>query len=337
MLKRFQLIGLAIPLVAMLLVASPALAQFGGPAGGIYGRVTDEQGGVLPGATVTIKGPGAPQTMFTDARGEFRAVNLPPGRYTVALALQGFSTVSRENVTVDIGRNTDLSIQMKLSSVAATITVSGEAPTMETRKVQTGAQITPDELKAIPTSRDPWVILATIPGVQIDRINVAGSESGQQSNFSSKGSSGGTFTVDGVNMTDMSALGSSAGYYDFDSFQEMQVITGGSDPAIQGSGAHLNMLTKRGTNDIHGSARVYGVDKHFQSHNIPAEADEQAAKGFPLAAGNHIDQVQDYGAEAGGPAWRDHLWLWGSYGRDQIDLIAASGVSSKTTLWDFNT
>ena len=326
--KRFPLIGLAIPLVAMLLVTAPALAQFGEAVGGIFGRVADEQEGVLPGVTVTIKGPGAPQTMFTDARGEFRAVNLPPGRYTVALALQGFSTVSRENIAVDVGRNTDVSIQMKLSSVAATITVSGEAAIMETHKVQTGAQVTAEELKSIPTSRDPWVVLQTIPGVQIDRINVAGSESGQQSNFSSKGSSGGTFTVDGVNMTDMSALGSSAGYYDFDSFQEMQVITGGSDPAIQGSGAHLNMITKRGSNDLHGSARIYGVDHHFQSKNVPAEADAQAAKGFPLASGNHIDQVQDYGAEAGGPVWRDHLWLWGSYGRDQINLITAGGASS---------
>ncbi len=332
--KRFPLIGLAIPLVAMLLVAAPALAQFGSATGGIYGRVADEQGGLLPGVTVTIKGPAAPASMFTDARGEFRAVNLSPGRYTVALALQGFSAVSRENVTVDVGRNTDLFIQMKLSSVAATITVSGEAPILETRKVQLGAQITPEELKAIPTARDPWVILQTIPGVQIDRVNVAGSESGSQSLFSSKGSSGGTFSIDGVNMTDMSALGSSAGYYDFDSFQEMQVITGGSDPSIQGSGAHLNMLTRRGTNDIHGSARVFGVDHHFQSKNVPAEATTQST---PLAAGNHIDQIQDYGAEAGGPAWRDHLWLWGSYGRDQIDLIAASGVSDKTTLWDFNT
>jgi hypothetical protein len=277
--------------------------------------------------------------MFTDPRGEFRAVNIPPGRYAVTLSLQGFTTVNRENVGVDIGRDTDLPVQMKLSSVAATITVSGEAAVLETRKVATGAQVTQDELKAIPTSRDPWVVLQTIPGVQIDRVNVAGSESGQQSTFSSKGSSGGTFTVDGVNLTDMSALGSSSGYYDFDSFQEMQVITGGSDPSVAGSGAHLNMITKRGSNDVHGSARVYAVDHHFQSNNLPDEALTQNA---PLGAGNHIDSVQDYGAEAGGPVWRDHLWLWGAYGRDQINLVTAGaiitggGVLDKTTLEDTN-
>jgi len=330
--KRFAVIVSAISLVALLL-AVPTVAQFGEATGGIHGRVVDDQGAVLPGVTVAIRGPGAPQTLFTDSRGEFHAVKLPPGTYTLTLSLSNFATVKRENVAVNVGRDTDLTVPMQLSKVAATITVSGEAPIVETRKVQTGAAVTQAELKAIPTSRDPWVILQTIPGVQIDRINVAGSESGQQSTFSSKGSSGGTFTVDGVNLTDMSALGASAGYYDFDSFQEMQVITGGSDPSIQGSGAHLNMITKRGTNEVHGTGRVFSVDHHFQSNNLPAEAQAQAV---PLTAGNHIDSVQDYGVEAGGPAWRDHIWLWGAYGRDQINLITAGGVQDKTTLENFN-
>ena len=197
----------------------------------------------------------------------------------------------------------------------------------------TSAIVSQQELKSIPSARDPWVVLQTAPGVQIDRINVAGSESGQQSNFLSHGSAAGTFTVDGVNLTDMSALGSSAAYYDFDMFQEMQVITGGGDASISGAGAHLNMVTKRGTNDVHGSARVFGVDSRFQSNNIPEEALHQAT---PVASGNHIGSLQDYGAEAGGPVWRDHLWLWGAYGRDQINLVTALGASDKTTLENLN-
>jgi hypothetical protein len=333
--NRLPWIVSAVALVA-LLAAMPGLAQFGQPTGGIHGRVVDESGGALPGVSVTIKGPGAPQTLFTDARGEFHAVNLTPGEYTLTLALASFSTVNREDVTVALGRDTELTIPMKLSAVAATVTVTGETPILDTRRVQTGAEVTQAELKSIPTSRDPWVVLQTIPGVQIDRINVAGSESGQQSNFSSKGSSGGTFQVDGVNLTDMSALGASAGYYDFDSFQEMQVITGGSDPSVAGSGAHLNMITKRGTNELHGSARVFAVDDHFEANNLPSEATTQAAAGFPLASGNRIQSVQDYGLEAGGPVWKDHLWLWGSYARDQINLITAGGASDKTTLEDLN-
>jgi len=329
--------GLAI--LALAVATPPVLAQFGGNTGGIDGKVVDEQGAVLPGVSVTVTGVGAPQTVYTDARGDFHVINLAPGVYTVTVALQGFSTVNRENVTVTLGRNSELTIPMKLSAVAATVTVSGEVPVISTKKVETGAAITQEELRAIPNARDPWVVLQSAPGVQIDRINVAGSESGQQSNFTGKGSTAGTFAVDGVNLTDMSALGASAGYFDFDSFQEMQVITGGADASISGSGTHLNMVTKRGTNEVHGSGRLFAVDHHFQSDNLPDEAKTQVDSNgnpAPLAAGNSINSVQDYGVELGGPVWKDHMWLWGSYGRDQINLITAGGATDNTTLEDFN-
>src|SRR5215471_10169026 len=276
--KRFPWIVPAIAfVVCAMLVPGAVFAQFGQSTGAIIGKVVDEQGGVLPGVSVIVKGPGAPVTVYTDARGEFRVTNIDAGNYTLTVALQGFSTVNRENVVVQAGRNTELTVPMKLSAVAATVTVTGEAPILETKRVGTGSQVSQEELKSIPTARDPWVVLQSVPGVAIDRVNVAGSESGQQSVFISHGSNAtsGTFAVDGVNFTDMSALGASAGYYDFDSFQEMQVITGGSDAAIQGSGAHLNMVTKRGTNEVHGSARLYETDHHFQSNNLPDEAKTQ--------------------------------------------------------------
>jgi len=309
------------------LVAAPMIAQLGQSTGGIHGQVVDEQGGVLPGVSVTIRGPGAAQAMITDARGEFHLIHLSPGSYTLLLAREGFTTIDRENVTVALGRDTELTIPMKLSTVTAVITVSDEAPVIDTRRVETGAAITHEELRDIPTARDPWVILQTIPGIQIDRVNVAGSESGSQSVFSSKGSVGGSFQVDGVNLGE----GGSAVYYDFDSFQEMQVITGGSDPSIRGSNAHLNMITKRGTNVLHGSARIFAVDDQFESKNLPSEAVGQG-----LTEGNHIQSIQDYGVEAGGSVWKDHIWLWGAYGRDQINLVTAGGDQDKTRLEDFN-
>src|SRR5215472_14782114 len=332
--KRFLCIVSAVALlVCAMALPSAVYAQFGQATGAIIGKVVDEQGGVLPGVSVIVKGPGAPVTVYTDARGEFRVTNIDAGAYTLTVALQGFSTVNRENVVVQAGRNTELTVPMKLSAVAATVTVTGEAPILETKRVGTGSQVSQEELKSIPTARDPWVVLQSVPGVAIDRVNVAGSESGQQSVFVSHGSSAtsGTFAVDGVNVTDMSALGASELYYDFDSFQEMQVITGGSDAAIQGSGAHLNMVTKRGTNEVHGSARLYETDHHFQSSNLPSDA---ATSG--ISAGNHINSITDTGAEVGGPVVKDTLWLWGSYGRNQINLVTANGLLDRTTLEDFN-
>ena len=206
--------------------------------------------------------------------------------------------------------------------------MTSEAPVIDTRKVETGAVMTNDELRDIPTGRDPWVLLQSVPGVQVDRVNVAGSESGQQSTFDGKGTVAGTFTLDGVNYTDMAALGASNGYYDFETFQEVQVVTGGSDPALQGAGAHINMITKRGTNEVHGSARINVVSDSFQGTNYP-----------PSKGRRKISSVQEYGAEVGGPILRDTLWLWGSYGRNQINLLVGSDTpptKSNTTLENFN-
>jgi len=326
--RRIVLAALAIAWLAM-----PAVAQFGDNTGGILGKAVDEQGGVLPGVAVTVKGPGAPQTVYTDARGGFHVVNLAPGDYSLSLVLQGFSTVDRENVMVALGRDAEVTVTMKLSSVAATVTVSGDVPAFSTKKTEVSTAITSQELKSIPTARDPWVLLQSVPGVEVDRINVAGSESGQQSSFVSKGSTYATFTLDGVNLTDMSVVGvnpgGSAGYYDFDSFQEMQIISGGADASIQGSGAHVNMVTKRGTNEVHGNGRVFAADHHFQSDNTPPGL-------TGVTSGNHINSIQDYGADVGGPVWKDHMWLWGAYGRDQINLVTASGTTDNTTLENFN-
>ena len=326
--KRFPSMVLAIALVAIGLASSAALAQFGESKGNLYGKVVDEQGGVLPGVTVTLSGQGAPVILTSDARGEFRFLNLSPGAYTVKLDLTGFAVVTRENVAVQLGRNTEIRETLKLSTVAAAVTVTGETPVIDTRKVQSGAVMTNEELRNIPTGRDPWVLLQSVPGVQVDRVNVAGSEGGQQSTFNSKGTVQGTFTVDGVNFTDMNALGASLSYYDFETFQEVQIVTGGSDPAMQGAGAHINMITKRGTNEVHGSARINVVSDSFQGTNYP-----------PSPGRRKIDSVQEYGVEVGGPVLRDTLWLWGSYGRNQINILVGAATpptKSNTTLENFN-
>ncbi len=324
--------AIAIAALAVLAVGSLLYAQQ--LTGNIYGFVSDEQGGRLPGVSVTLSGVGAPITLPTDARGEYRFLNLAPGRYTIAFELQGFSKVTKTDVTVAVGQNTQTSSVLKLSSVEATITVQGEAPLLETRKVATGATVNYVEMQSIPTARDPWVILQSVPGVQVDRVNVGGNESGQQSNFISKGSSrqSAVWNVDGVTITDMAALGASPTYYDFDSFQEMQISTGGTDLTAATAGVQLNMVTKRGTNDVHGGARMFLADSRWQAKNLPDEAKRQGQKG----GGNSVSQTQDYGVEVGGPLWKDRAWLWGSYGRQQIDLLTISGDSDKTTLEGIN-
>src|SRR5437660_9648722 len=254
------------------LFAVSGFAQF--QTGNIYGKVQAKDGSVLPGVTVTLTGVGAPQTTVSDAQGNFRFLNLSPGTYTIKSELAGYGTSTRAGVGVRVGANADVTMTLN-PSVSESITVTAEAPLLDVRKAGDSVNVTKVELEKIPTSRDPWTVLEQAPGVQIDRLNVGGNQSGQQSYYLGKGADSGqnTWNMDGVNITDMAATGSTPLYFDFDSFEEMQITTGGSDPRIMTPGVQLNMVTKRGTNDIRGTGRYFYTPGSLQtSPTVPAEA-----------------------------------------------------------------
>src|SRR5437667_12342527 len=276
------------------LLAVSAYAQY--QSGNIYGKVQAKDGSVLPGVTVTLTGVGAPQTTVSDAQGNFRFINLSPGTYALKADLSGYGTASRTGIGVRLGANADVTMTLN-PSVSESITVTAEAPLLDVRKAGTAIDVTKVELEKIPTSRDPWTILQQAPGVQVDRINVGGNQSGQQSVYIGKGSDAtqNTWNVDGVNITDMGATGSSPLYFDFDSFEEMQITTGGSDPRVMTPGVQLNMVTKRGTNDFRGSGRYFYTPGSYQADaSVPGEA-----VGY-LAQTDAIKFVRDFGGEIGG-------------------------------------
>lgn len=310
----------AVVMAAMctLLFAVSGFAQF--QTGNIYGKVQAKDGSVLPGVTVTLSGIGAPQTAYTDAAGNFRFINLSPGAYTLKAELAGYGTATRTGIGVRVAQNADVTLTLN-PSVAESITVTAEAPLLDVRKAGTGIDVSKVELQNIPTGRDPWVIMQQTPGVLMDRINVGGSESGQQSGYVSKGSTSdqSSWNVDGVNITDVGALGSTPTYYDFDSFEEMQITTGGSDPRIMTAGVQMNFVTKRGTNDFKGSGRWFQENGSWQAKpKIPAEATSY------LSRVNQITKIEDRGLEIGGPVMKDRVWFWGALARNNINLLAAT-------------
>ncbi|HEX7182010.1 MAG TPA: TonB-dependent receptor [Thermoanaerobaculia bacterium] len=348
--KNSNFWGRIVAVAAVLLLASggAALAQL--QTGNLFGTVVDEQGSPLPGATVTLSGQAAPQVQVTNAQGQFRFLGLSPASYQLKAELEGFSTIEYPNVQINVGRNTQIEVTLS-AAVEDVITVLGETPLLDERRISTGNTVSQTELEKIPTARDPWAILQSTPGVLTDRINVGGNESGQQSQYVGPGSGGdqAIWAVDGVVITDMAALGSSPAYYDFDSFEEMQVTTGGSDSTIATGGVVLNMVTKRGTNEWRGTGRYLVADESWQSDTDVS--DDVLARAGPWNAnatnpngvnqaridqGNRIVTVEDYGAEIGGPIVRDRLWIWGSYGTQQVDLLTIANVSDFTELETMN-
>ena len=314
------------------LCAAPAFAQ-AIYTGRIDVTVQDATGGVLPGVTVTIGGPLA-QSAVTDESGQARFLNLPPGAYTVRAALQGFTDYTNDRLQVDTGSVVPLRVALRVAGVAEQVAVTAETPLVEPKRQSVATNVTYAELQTLPSSRDPWVVLQTVPGVIMDRVNVGGAESGQQSFYVAKGAATeeNTWTLDGIPITDMSALGSSPTYYDFDMFQEMQVTTGGADVQSSTAGAQLNMILRQGTNQYSGSTRVYFANESMQSNNLPAGLEQLTGE---TGKGNRMDQYSDYGFEIGGPFMRDKWWGWGSLGRTDTRLLTINNVLDRTKLENY--
>ena len=313
--------------VLLLALAVPAAAQL--QTGDVYGTTVDEQGQPLPGVTVALTGTaGAPQVQQSGGDGKFRFLRLYPGKYSLRADLQGFSPVEVQEVDVRVGANTEVQVTLS-AAVKDVITVTGESPLLDERKTNLGANVGAADLARVPTARDPWSLLSQAPGVVVDRVNVGGNESDQQSNFLGVGSGtrDNTFAVDGVILTDMNAVGGSATYFDFGAFEEVQFTVSSADVTVQTSGVTVNQVTKRGTNEWRGSGRFLRSDGNYQAK--PS-----------LPNGNRIDKVDEYGADVGGPLWKDHLWLWGAYGRSNIGNLVPSGDGGsqldKTELKDTN-
>jgi hypothetical protein len=330
---RLKALGLALALVAAL--APGARAQIS--TGNIYGKLTDQQGAALPGATITLTGVTiGTRTTTSGSGGEYRFLNLDPGTYTLSVAAGGFATTQR-TVVVSAGVSIDVNFTPKVAGVAETVTVEAETPVLDTKKTGTGTTVTRDELSMIPNSRDPWAFMRAVPGVQVDRLNQAGSESGQQSGYIGKGSAqtDSMWVLDGVIITDPGAVGSSPTYFDFDSFDEVAITTGGADVRVATGGVGINLVTKRGTNLFHGGASGY-----FGSHSLEASNLPDSLKGDPRLRGSdkadHVDQIGEWGADLGGPIVRDKVWFWASYGRQDLRIQRLNQSRDKTRLDDYS-
>lgn len=328
-----RLMHLAVMALCLAVSAVPAAAQVF--TGRIEVTVVDATGAVLPGATVELTGQQT-GTAVSDARGEARFLNLAPGRYNVVAKLSGFGDWKNEGVTVGAGQIVALKASMAVGGVATTVDVTAGNPVIDPKRVTQSTNISNEELQSVPSSRDPWVVLQTVPGVIVDRVNVGGAESGQQSNFQAKGAAGGenTWNIDGIPITDMSALGSSPTYYDFDMFQEMQATTGGADVSNATPGVSLNFVLKSGSNTPRGSARWYFENEDMQANNLPDSL--KASLGGVSGKGNRMKEYTDYGFELGGPLWKDKLWAWGAFGKTDVTVLTLANTPDQTILENYS-
>ncbi|MCA1586801.1 MAG: TonB-dependent receptor, partial [Acidobacteria bacterium] len=312
------------------LVATEVAAQ---QTGTLIGDVRDAQGGVLPGATVTVSGEaliGGPRTVVSGETGAYQVPTLPPGTYTVTYELTGFSPLRREGIIVQVARTTRLDVDLSVGSLQETVTVSGESPLVDVSSTVTQTNITKDLYEAIPTGRNPWVMAGLVPGVVTGRLDVGGTEGAQQYNIEAFGSANSqkSFSIDGLKVNWAGGNGGATMmYYGFEMYEEYNMQTASGTAESDVSGVFMNMVTKSGGNRFASDHNFYFMNESMQGTNL--DDDLRARLGLQPgqqsgAAGNPVDISYDWSSTLGGPITRDRVWFFGAirwWRLDQFQII----------------
>ena len=320
-----QIVGIAAVVVAMAL-ASTAGAQV--QTGSILVKATDEQGASTPGVTVTISSGvlvGGSMTGVTDVGGIYRFPALVPGTYTVKLDLQGFQSIIRENVQVQVGQTTPLEMAMKVASVSEAITVTGASPTVDTTSANVNVTLSKDLLQATPGGRDIWALTEyKVPGLVMSRPDVGGTSGGLQGSYTARGTTSGQNTqyLNGVNVGDPAAIGAAGFYYDFDAFDEIQVSVGAHDITVPTSGVFLNMITRSGADKWAGQAAYFYSGQGIQASNVDSTLQNY---GFNPITGA-VNFVSDGTFNIGGPL-SDTLRLFTSFRDWRVHVNTPAALS----------
>ncbi len=329
-------------LIYALAVAVPAFAQGGGASstGTIQGRVTDAQGAVLPGVTVTATSSSmlGVQTAVTSETGNYRFPALPPGTYALSYELSGFNNLKREGVEIRLGFTGTVNVELALATLQETVTVSGASPIIDTTTTRTVQNFKLSELQSIPNGRDMWSLLAVTPAVQMSRIDVGGNRAGTQTGYTAYGFTGQVrVLIEGINTTE--GTGGAGFYFDYSSLEEVFLGTSGQSAEMPNPGVQSQFIAKSGGNSFSGEGYLDWYNNSLQGTNIPDSYTEPTAfNNSPIRAhSNEIDKYWDTALNIGGPVVRDKVWWFGTY-RKQHNAVAQPNFNFDstfdTTLWN---
>jgi hypothetical protein len=314
-------------LIALTLVSSFAFAQKSDAD--IYGTVLLPDGSAIPGVAVGLTGDVIGQmSTVTSEEGNFRFLKLPPGNYELKFELEGFKTVIRKNIRLFAGKNVTLNVPMETTTIKEEIVITEKPGAIDVRKTQVGINVTDEMIKSLPTARNPWTVMNLVPGMMMDREDVGGAESGQQSSYFGHGGDpdDSTWTVDGANITDPSAIGAAPAYLNINSYEELQVTIGSTDISAQTGGVQLNFVSKRAGNRFSGDFHLYVEDVAWEmSQDLPEYYVDQ---GWQSPG---INRLYQYGVNFGGPIIKDKWWFFGSWGIQ--DIHARTLVGDEDATW----
>ncbi len=285
--------------------------------GSISGRIVDDQGAAVPGATVTgrSEATGFVRTSVTDGEGIFRLTALPVGTYDLTAELPGFSKVESKGIVVNVGQTLDLNLTLKLATVQETITVSGESPLIQTSASSVGGVVDVARIENLPLNGRQFANAAiTIPGVALGFHSDPTKSTQYSPQIAGGNGRNVNYQIDGGDNND-DTVGGLLQLFPLEAIQEFNFVTQRYKAEYgRSNGGVMNIVTKSGTNDWRGSWFTSLRDK---SLNARTETEKQ----------NELDKQDyrryQYGGSFGGPIAIDRAFFFAAYERTQQDTTQA--------------
>ena len=308
-------------LTGALLIPSAMRAQ---STGAIAGNVEDTTAGALPGVAVEVSSSAlieGVRTGITDASGNYRVIELPPGTYSVTFTLPGFSTVIREGVELTSGFTANVSAEMPVGGVEETVTVTGASPVVDIQNTQGRTLVSTATIEALPVGRTRRAVAElTLGAVSASRdaliIDQGGSKGDGTQRLSVHGMRGFDQRIfyDGKFQNNTSSDGSGQSWMTNQmAVQELVMGTSTASAELESSGMTVNYVPREGANQFSFSFVGAGAVEDMQADNLSAEI---LAAG--VTTGQKVKSIWDWGGGAGGPIVDDRVWFyttlrwWGS-------------------------
>jgi hypothetical protein len=347
---RSTLLAVVLALSAWLFPVNPAAhAQGTGISGGMRGTVTDPTGGSVPKATVEIEDAekGIRRTAVTGSDGEYQVTGLPPSTYSVTVRFSGFQTETHRNVVVNVGQTLILDFQLRVATGTAQIEVTSESPTVETARGSQADTLVQQYIADLPIGRRDYLTFTLlVPGVSNSNTIADNADfrvkQTPQSGLSFYGSNGrgNSVTVDGGEAND--DAGGVRLNLSQDAVQEFEINRSNYGVELGGaSGATINIVSKSGTNELHGS--LFGFFRNdamdardpfaFTQALVPGQTFSLAAQGTPIK--DSLNR-QQFGGNVGFPLRKDKTFLFLAYeglrsdAQDSVPLLTNSSIFAPT-------
>ena len=291
----------------------------------LQGTVSDESGGVLPAAAVTVTNveTNLTRTATSDGKGRYVVAALPPGTYKVSVALSGFAPRARDKVTLLLGQTVEVDFTLKVASAREEVTVTDEAPVVNPTQTAVSSVVGQQQIENLPINGRNFISFSVItPGVTTDRTPQQGSTATSGLSFMGQRARSNNIMVDGLDNND-TITGGVASSFSQEAVREFQVLTNSCSAEFgKATGGIVNIVTKSGTNEIHGNTFLYLRD---ESLNAREHFEKFDPSGQPIDREKAPYRQRQWGATLGGPLQKDKTFFFLS--GERIDVTANNFVT----------